>query len=76
MNDPTRRELRQEKREVKKAGGKRVRRELKRLLAEDPDEAPHAPIDFGRLSSTRYNGMDRDATRRRRGEPGAGGEDS
>jgi hypothetical protein len=74
MNDPTRRELRQEKREVKKAGGKRVRRALKRNLAEEPDEAPHDPIDFGRLSSARYNGMDRDATRRRRGDSDAGHE--
>jgi hypothetical protein len=65
MNDNTKRDLRREKREVKKAGGKRVRRDLKRALAEDPEEAPHADVDFGRLSSARYNGMDRDPTRRR-----------
>lgn len=63
--DPSKRELRQQKREVKRAGGKRLRRLLKQDLAENPDEAPHAEVDFGRNSSATMNGLDRDATRRR-----------
>ena len=53
------------KRKLKKTGSKRRRRFLKRELTERPDEAPYSEIDFGRDSSTVYNGMDRDATRRR-----------
>lgn len=65
MDEPTKRDLRREKRDLKKAGSKRVRRQLKQGLVDDPDEAPHADIDYGRFSSTPYNGLDKDATRRR-----------
>jgi hypothetical protein len=64
--EPTRRELREQKREIKRAGGKRRRRQLKQALAEDPDEAPDARFDFGRYESARLNGIDHDATRRGR----------
>ncbi len=64
MDDRTKRELRQEKREVKRAGGKRRRRELKSGLAENPDEAPFAVPDFGKLSSAPLNGIDRRPARR------------
>ncbi|MHC5544630.1 hypothetical protein ACYOEI_40885 [Singulisphaera rosea] len=63
--DPSKREIRQQKREVKRAGGKRLRRLLKQDLAENPDEARHTEIDFGRSSSAAMNGLDRDSTRRR-----------
>jgi hypothetical protein len=39
---------------------------LKRRLAESPEDAADADFDFGRDSSAGYNGLDRDATRRRR----------
>jgi hypothetical protein len=57
--------LRKLKRDIKRAGGKRRRQHLKRQLAEDPEEAPFAEFDFGNDSSTGFNGMDQDATRRR-----------
>lgn len=69
MDENTKRELRQQKREVKRAGSKRRRRAFKRGLVEDPDEAPFAAPDFGRLSSAPLNGIDRDATRRRADPP-------
>jgi hypothetical protein len=62
---PTRRELRQQKREIKRAGSQRRRRLLKQALREDPEETPSPAPDFGRLSSAPMNGMDRDPTRRR-----------
>jgi len=71
MTDSTKREVRQHKREVKKAGGKRARRVLKRDLAENPDDAPFTPVDFGGLRSALMNGLDRDATRRK-DNPGPG----
>ena len=66
MIDPQKRQLRKLKRDLKKAGGKRRRQQLKRDLAENPDEAQHSEADFGRASSTTLNGLDKDATRRRR----------
>ncbi len=62
--EPTKRELRQEKREIKRAGSKRRRRQLKQQLAEHPEDAAHAEFDFGRYESSPLNGMDHDATRR------------
>lgn len=64
--DKEKRQLRKLKRDIKKAGSKRRRQFLKRDLAENPEEAPHAEFDFGRTSSEGLNGLDRDATRRRR----------
>lgn len=63
--DRTKRELRQQKREIKRAGGKRRRRLLKQALVEQPGEAPDAAFDFGRYSSAKWNGIDHDSTRRR-----------
>jgi hypothetical protein len=65
MSDPTKRELRQEKRELKRAGVKRRRRVLKRGLAENPEDAPFDQADFGRYRTSTLNGIDRDATRNR-----------
>lgn len=63
--DPDKRRLRKLKREVKRIGGKRRRRQLKRDLAENPEDAPHSEADFGRSSSETLNGLDQDSTRRR-----------
>ena len=63
--EPTKRELRQQKREIKRAGSQRRRRQLKQALRENPEEAPYTEFDFGRYESARFNGMDHDATRRR-----------
>lgn len=62
--EPTKRELRQQKRDIKRAGSKRRRRQLKQQLVEHPDEAPAAEFDFGRYQSASLNGMDHDGTRR------------
>lgn len=59
------RDLRKEKRDIKRAGTKRRRRYLKRELREDPEDAAHTDFCFGRDSSARLNGLDQDATRRR-----------
>jgi hypothetical protein len=56
---PEKRELRQLKREIKRAGSQRRRRQLKRDLVENPDEAHHSEFDFGRLQSASMNGIDR-----------------
>jgi hypothetical protein len=63
--DQEKRQLRKLKRDVKRAGNKRRRHHMKRQLAEAPEEAARADFDFGRASSAGYNGLDRDATRRR-----------
>jgi len=62
--DPDKRELRKLKRVIKRAGSKHRRRELKRQLSENPDDAASGEENFGRNSSAGMNGMDRDATRR------------
>ena len=73
MTDPTKRELREQKREIKRAGGKRRRRLLKQALTENPDDAPSTETDFGRYETARLNGRDRDASRRRPDRPDDGG---
>jgi hypothetical protein len=75
MADRDRRELREIKRVVKRLGNQHARREVKRRLSEalGPDlESDEDPLtdgpDYGRFRSAPLNGMDRDATRRRRGD--------
>jgi hypothetical protein len=63
--DQEKRRHRQLKRSVKRAGTKKVRQQLKRDLAENPEEAAHTEIDYGRDTSAGLNGNDRDATRHR-----------
>lgn len=63
--DPEKRQLRELKRAVKKRGNKHRRQQLKRDLADNPDEAAHSEENFGRYSSSAYNGIDRDSTRKR-----------
>ena len=74
--EPTKRELREQKREIKRKGNQRIRRELKRAIAEHPEDAHAAEGNYGRFRSSELNGMDHDATRRpkikegREGAPG------
>jgi hypothetical protein len=57
--DPNKRLVRETKRTVKKLGGKLRRRELKKQLREQPEDAAHAEETFGRLRSDVFNGYDR-----------------
>ncbi len=68
MRHDDKRKLRQLKREIKRAGTKRLRRNLKRDLAENPEEAAHTEIDYGHHSSRGLNRLDDDATRRKPGQ--------
>jgi hypothetical protein len=68
MKHDDKRELRNLKRAVKKAGNRKRRQTLKRDLRDHPEEAAHSEFEFGRDSSTGLNGMDKDATRRREEE--------
>jgi hypothetical protein len=65
MSQDDKRQLREEKRTIKRAGNKRARRVAKRELVESPEEA-HARTDarYGRYRSAPLNGIDRDSTRR------------
>lgn len=63
--DQEKRRHRQMKRDVKKAGNRKVRRALDRVLRDAPEEAADVEIDYGRESSAPLNGIDKDATRRR-----------
>ena len=64
--DPDKRQMRELKRAVKRAGKKTRRQRLKRDLADNPEEAPYSEFDFGSDSSAGLNGLDNDATRRRK----------
>ena len=66
--DPDKRKLRELKRVLKKRGTKHRRQELKKTLAENPEAAADAEEDLGRYRSDTLNGLDRDSTRRRKGE--------
>jgi hypothetical protein len=63
--EPTKRDRRQAKRELKRAGSQRRRRQWKRDLRETPEEAPFSEDDFGRYATAELNGQDRDPTRKR-----------
>jgi hypothetical protein len=63
--DQEKRHYRQLKRDVKRAGTRKMRRHLQRELADNPEEAAHSEFDYGRNRSADLNGNDRDATRRR-----------
>jgi hypothetical protein len=63
--DPHKRELRKLKRTVKRAGSKHRRRDLKKQLAENPEQVAEAEENFGRYSSEGLNRLDNDATRKR-----------
>ena len=57
--EPTKKELREIKRAMKRAGSQRRRRTWKRELIENPEEAPYSAPDFGRYSTAHLNGLDR-----------------
>jgi hypothetical protein len=65
MPQEDKRRLRGLKRQIKRAGNKRRRQQLKRELAERPEEAPYSEAGVGRYTSTGLNRIDNDATRRR-----------
>ncbi len=58
MPDPDKRALRQLKRILKRAGSKHRRRDLKRQLAENPEEAAEQTENLGRNRSDALNGLD------------------
>jgi hypothetical protein len=66
--DRDKRKYRQLKRDIKRAGSKHRRRDFKRQLRDNPDEAHWQDENFGRYSSAAMNGNDEDATRRPREE--------
>jgi hypothetical protein len=63
--DQDKRRYRQLKRDLKRAGTRKMRRHLKRDLTESPEDAAYSEFDYGRNSSASLNGNDQDATRRR-----------
>jgi hypothetical protein len=65
MGDFEKRERRLLKREIKRAGNKHRRQQLKRSLAENPEEAAYTEPTVGRYRSADLNGQDRDARRLR-----------
>jgi len=70
MRHDDKREHRELKRIVKRAGHKHARNIVKRVLTEDPDEAPFVAENFGRHISAEMNGVDRAARARRASESG------
>jgi hypothetical protein len=66
--DQDKRRYRQLKRDLKRAGTRKLRRHLRRTLAGNPEEAAHTDFDYGRDATAGLNGNDRDATRRRHKE--------
>ena len=65
MADQTKRELREVKREIKRAGNKRRRLSLKRALIDNPEEAAADTADVGHYRSLDLNGIDHDSTRKK-----------
>ncbi len=59
MDQDQKRELRQLKREIKRAGGKHRRRMLKQGLIDHPDDAHEDAPDLGIFRSDVLNGFDR-----------------
>jgi hypothetical protein len=61
--EPTKREFRQLKREIKRAGSQHRRRQWKRDLRDNPEEAPYSEERFGRFSTAEMNGNDKPRVR-------------
>lgn len=66
--DQEKRAIRKEKRAIKKAGGRSVRRALQRDLDRAPEEAAFSEVDYGAKTSKGLNGLDEDKTRTRESE--------
>lgn len=60
------RNQRELKRAIKKAGNRKRRQHLKQTLRDTPEEAANVDFEFGRASSAPMNGIDKDATRKRK----------
>ncbi len=69
MQNQEKRELRELKRTLKRAGNKKRRRQFKKDLEERPEDAAYLEAGYGRYSSAKLNGIDHDSTRRRYAEP-------
>jgi len=68
MPDPDKRKLREIKRALKKRGNKHRRQQLKKDLAENPEEAAHSEEDLGGYRSDTLNKLDNDSTRKKKDE--------
>ena len=68
MPDPDKRRMRDIKRALKKRGNKHRRQQLKKDLADNPEEAAHSEEDLGRHRSDTLNKLDNDSTRRKKDE--------
>jgi hypothetical protein len=66
MKSDDKRQIRKLKRDVKQAGNKKRRHKLKRELRDNPEEAHLSEPSVGKASSETLNGLDEDATRRRK----------
>jgi hypothetical protein len=66
MPDPDKRKMRELKRALKKRGNKHRRQELKKNLADNPEDAANAEEDLGRYRSDTLNKLDNDSTRRKK----------
>jgi hypothetical protein len=66
MPDPDKRQMRDLKRALKKRGNKHRRQQLKRNLAENPEEAAENEEDLGKHRSDSLNGLDNDSTRKKK----------
>lgn len=67
--EPTKREFRQLKREIKRAGSQHRRRQWKRDLRDNPEEAPYSEERFGRFSTAALNGNDKPRVRPDKSRP-------
>jgi hypothetical protein len=63
--DQDKRRHRKLKRDIKRAGTRKLRRQLKRELTDHRENAAETFFDYGRNSSATLNGNDHDSTRRR-----------
>lgn len=58
MKNDDKRFYRELKKQVKKAGNKKVRRDLKKQMDENPEEAHFLDDDYGHNESSVFNGRD------------------
>jgi hypothetical protein len=65
MDQDKKRELRLLKREIKRAGGKHRRRQLKQGLVHHPEVAHEDEPNLGKFRSAELNGFDRPASKKR-----------
>lgn len=65
MDSREKRALREQKRQIKRLGNQRLRRQVRQALTETPEEVTDLEPDYGKFRSEALNGMDRDMTRRR-----------